>query len=77
MSNQRSRRRRYPGFVKNERKRGRRVVAHRRYEFERLKRLSKIWTEEQNTTPWDYAKWYPLFYQYRLAKYFHRNKLLT
>ena len=77
MSNQRSRRRRYPGFVKNERKRGRRVVAHRRYEFERLKRLSKIWAEEQNTTPWDYAKWYPLFYQYRLAKYFHRNKLLT
>ena len=73
MSSKRNRRRRYPGFVKNERKHGRRVVAHHRYEFERLKKLSKIWAKEQNTNPWDYAQWYPLFYQYRLAKYLHRK----
>lgn len=77
MSNQRSRRRRYPGFVKNERKCGRRVVAHHRYELEVLKKLSVLWAEQEAVSPWDYARWYPLFYQYRLAKYFHRNKLLT
>ena len=77
MSNQRSRRRRYPGFVKNERKRGQRVVAHHRYELEVLKKLSMSWAKQEAVSPWDYAKWYPLFYQYRLAKYFRRNKLLT
>ena len=77
MSNQRNCKRRYPGFIKNERKRGRRVVAHRRYELEVLKKLSMIWAEQEKVSPWDYAQWYPLFYQYRLAKYFHRNKLLT
>ena len=77
MSNQRSRRRRYPGFIKNERKRGRRVVAHHRYELEVLKKLSMSWAEQEAVSPWDYAKWYSLFYQYRLAKYFRRNKLLT
>jgi hypothetical protein len=77
MSNQRNRKRRYPGFVKNERKHGRRVVSHRRYELEVLKKLSMLWAEQESVSPWDYAKRYPLFYQYRLAKYFHRNKLLT
>lgn len=77
MSSQRNRKRRYSGFVKNERKRGRRVVAYRRYELEVLKKLSMLWAEQEAVSPWDYAKWYPLFYQYRLAKYFRRNKLLT
>lgn len=72
--NKRNRTRRYPGFIKNERKSGRRVVAHHRYELEVLKKLSMLWAEKETRNPWDYAQWYPLFYQYRLAKYFHRKK---
>lgn len=77
MSSQRNRKRRYPGFVKNERKHGRRIVSHHRYELEVLKKLSMIWAKQEAVSPWDYAQWYPLFYQYRLAKYFRRNKILT
>lgn len=74
MSSKRNRKRLYPGFVKKERKRGRRVVAHHRYELEILKKLSLSWAKQEAVSPWDYAQWYPLFYQYRLAKYFHRKK---
>ena len=77
MSAKRNRRRRYPGFIKNEQKYGRRVVARHRYELEVLKKLSMIWAKQEAVSPWDYAQWYPLFYQYRLAKYFRRNKILT
>lgn len=74
MSSKRNRGRRYPGFIKDERKRGRRVVAYHRYELEVLKKLSMFWAKQEVVSPWDYAQWYPLFYQYRLAKYFHRKK---
>ena len=74
MSSKRNRGRRYPGFIKGERKRGRRVVAYHRYELEVLKKLSMFWAKQEAVSPWDYAQWYPLFYQYRLAKYFHRKK---
>ena len=72
MSSKRNLRRRSPGFIQREKDEGREVVSHNRFVLETLKSYCNIYAKG-GENPWELARRYPLFFQYRLAKYFHRK----
>lgn len=73
MSRKRNLRRRSPGYVQREKDDGREVVSHNRFVLETLKSYCNLYAKGGGN-PWELARIYPLFFQCRLAKYFHRKK---
>ena len=78
MSNQRSRRRRYPGFKQKMRRKNKKILSRNRYSMTVLKRLSQYYAGNKEVNLKEYAaeRYSPLI-QYRFAKWLHRNKFLT
>ena len=67
MSYLRNRKRRYPGFMKNMKKRGKKITSSHRCDLAKM----EILIDAPN--PWGLAKWYPKLFQYRFAKYIRRH----
>lgn len=78
MSNQRSRRRRYPGFKQKMRRKNKKILSRNRYSMTVLKMLTHYYAgiKEANIKEYAAERYSPLI-QYRFAKWLHRNKLLT
>ena len=69
--------RNYPGFAKKMRRKGKKRLSKNRIELGMLKHLTILYRERYPEAYKECASGYPLLIQYRLAKSFHRNKLLT
>lgn len=69
--------RNYPGCAAKRRRKGKKLLSYNRIRLNALKHLTILYRERYPEAYKGCARNYPLLIQYRLAKYLHRNKLLT